>query len=76
MSLNQRQNIFIFILAVIRIQEDILNGEYIIARYSKLVCMYINVYIYIKILVALSIYYTEKISNLQVDLRMAFATIF
>lgn len=38
--------------------------------------MYITIYIHIKILFALLIYYTEKISNLQEDLRMAFAIIF
>ena len=66
---------FIFILAVIRMQGDSLNGEYIIARFSKLMCMYINIYTYINILVALLIYDTEKISNLEEDLRMAFVTI-
>lgn len=71
-----KSDIFIFILAVIKIQEDILNAKYTIVRYSKLVCMYINIHTYIKILVALSIYYTEKISNLQEDLRMAFIIIF
>lgn len=49
---------FIFILAVIRIQEDILNSEHIIARYSKPMCIYKNIYTYIKILFAMLMYYT------------------
>lgn len=48
---------FIFILAIIRTQEDILNGKHIIARYSKQMYMYMDIDPYIKMLVAMLTYY-------------------
>lgn len=67
---------FIFILAVIKTQEDILNGEHIIARYSKPMCIYMDIYPYIKILFSMLIYYIEKISNLPWVLKTTVVEIF
>lgn len=62
---------FIFILVVIRTQEHILNGEHIIAMYSKQMCIYMDIYPYIKILFAMLIYYTIQKSNLPEGLKTA-----